>query len=86
MEAIGQLFSAAYQFPQYRTVVSASLGDDVSTLPDGTIVHSNSEGQIIQAQYASGMKIKRNDYASIVQTVDGSYFYGDRNGSWYCLD
>jgi hypothetical protein len=77
---------AGFQSPHIRTIVSESCGAQVSTLPDGTIVHLNSDGQIIQAQYPSGMKLKCNDHSCLVQTVEGCYWYRDCNLRWYALD
>ncbi|HEY9677808.1 MAG TPA: hypothetical protein V6C76_07350 [Drouetiella sp.] len=69
-----------------RQLTTMMEGVSTSTLCDGTIIDTDTNGQIVQAVYASGTKVKRNIDYCMVQSADLGYWIGDKQGRWFPLD
>ncbi len=79
-------FDAVMLVPiSHRNLITKIDGTQTTTLSDGTTVDINSEGMILQASYASGAKVKRNEQYCMVQSADGSFWLGEQ-GRWHQLD
>lgn len=55
-------------------------------MPDGTTINTDSEGEIVFVEYASGIKVKRNPGFTMVSMQDGSYMVGAPSFSWLRID
>jgi hypothetical protein len=56
------------------------------TMPDGTSINTNANGDIVFVEYASGIKVKRNNTFTMVAMLDGSYMMGSPSFSWLRID
>ncbi len=52
----------------------------------GTAVSSNESGRLVYAEYATGVRVRRNKTSVLVQSADGTYWFGDCKGCWFRLD
>jgi hypothetical protein len=57
-----------------------------STTPDGSRFFTDSCGDIIYAQYASGAIVSRQPNHVAVRTADGDYWLGNFEGLWFRVD
>lgn len=80
--------AAAYQPTAImsRKLTTPVVGAQTSTLCDGTTIDTTPDGRVVQAVYASGTKVRRNDAYCLVQSSDLGYWIGDKEGRWYPLD
>lgn len=70
-----------------RSIRSASLGEHAkTTTPDGSNFYTDSDGDVIYAQYASGAIVSRKEKHVTVCTADGDYWMGNLKGDWFRLD
>ena len=65
---------------------SEEFENSLATLADGTKIAQDNEGNIVFAQYASGVTVKRFDNLVLVLSADGSFWFGDSQGRWFRLD
>jgi hypothetical protein len=79
---------AAYQAAaiNQRQLTTIMAGTHTSTLCDGTTIDTDDTGYVLQAVYASGTKVKRNENYCMVQSADLGYWIGDKQGRWFPLD
>jgi hypothetical protein len=52
----------------------------------GTVMSANEDGRLVFAEYASGIKVRRNENSVFVRSGDGTYWFGDCKGRWFRLD
>lgn len=57
-----------------------------TTLSNGTDVATNAAGDVVFAQYASGMVARRNMENVLVFGKDESFWLGTGDGMWHRLD
>jgi hypothetical protein len=55
-------------------------------MPDGTVIDTDRDGNVIQASYASGLQVRINKSYCLVRSIQNQFWYGDNNGRWYLLD
>jgi len=72
--------------PLHRSIAKPAQAVTECRMNDGTTMASNAKGDIVFAKYASGISVVRNDTCVVVNSTDGSYWYGDRQQCWYRLD
>lgn len=70
-----------------RSISSERVGAHAKiTTPDGSNFYTDSDGDVIYAQYASGAIVSRKDKHVTVCTADGDYWMGNLKGDWFRLD
>lgn len=72
--------------PKYKQLRPEQAGLTEQKMPDGTCVNTNAQGQIVFVEYASGIKVKRNNNFTMVSMLDGSYMMGSPSFAWLRLD
>ena len=55
-------------------------------LPDGSKVTTDSADRIVEVEYDNGAKVKRYEQYVFVQSADGSFWLGDKQGRWHAFD
>ncbi len=55
-------------------------------LPDGTKICCNSSGDVIFADYASGVKLARHENYVICTNAEGEHWLRDKRLVWYKID
>lgn len=55
-------------------------------MPDGTVIDTDRDGNVIQASYANGLQVRINKSYCLVRSIQNQFWYGDNNGRWYLLD
>ena len=72
--------------PKYKQLRPQSSQLEQKVMPDGTSISTNSLGQIVFVEYASGIKVKRNENFTMVSMLDGSYMMGAPSFAWLRID
>lgn len=72
--------------PKYKQLRPESGIAREQSMPDGTTINTDSEGEIVFVEYASGIKVKRNPGFTMVSMQDGSYMVGAPSFSWLRID
>lgn len=81
--------SIAYGFGLIKSRSLSSMQPDShanATTPDGSRFFSDSDGNVVYAQYASGAIVSRNENHVSVRTACGDYWLGNFEGQWFRLD
>lgn len=74
------------QSPKYKQLRPATGIVEEQMMPDGTSINTNANGDIVFVEYASGIKVKRNNTFTMVAMLDGSYMMGSPSFSWLRID
>lgn len=72
--------------PKYKQLRPETGIVEEQMMPDGTQINSNAKGEIVFVEYASGIKVKRNQNFTMVAMLDGSYMMGSPSFSWLRID
>ncbi|MBX9950101.1 MAG: hypothetical protein K2Y39_13110 [Candidatus Obscuribacterales bacterium] len=72
--------------PKFKQLRPESGIAKEQAMPDGTTINTDSEGEIVFVEYASGIKVKRNPGFTMVSMQDGSYMVGAPSFSWLRID
>lgn len=72
--------------PKYKQLRPQSGSMEEKVMPDGSVVNTDESGEIVFVQYASGIKVKRNEKFTMVSMLDGSYMFGSPAFSWLQID
>jgi len=70
-----------------RSLVSMQpFNKPASVTPDGSKFFTDTSGDIIFAQYASGAIFIKQSKGAAVRTADGDYWMGNSNSGWHRVD
>jgi len=84
--SVSQLPGSSSAICQYK-LSDFSLKDiSTASLPDGTMIATNSAGQMSQIQYSTGISIRRYAEFVLVKTANCGYMFGSNNGCWFPID
>lgn len=69
-----------------KSIISQWSTNSSNRFEDGTKFEMDTDGRIVQAEYANGAKVRRHEDYCLVLSIKLEYWYGDDQGRWYQLD
>lgn len=77
---------STFATPKYKQLCTEAEKAGSKKMPDGTAINTNEKGEIVFVEYASGVKVKRNNKFTMVAMLDGSYMFGAPSFAWLRID